>query len=141
MRGEIRNWNPDRNAVAANSLVPNFNTEEPTVPMPRKEKTRKAKDDADDPRTNYKLIKLTSGNRHRLSKNGNGRCVKVYVRLLPQTRLLVTLANEEVEARRKAGHSEAKIWRDCQKAPLTFVKRGFKRLLSNVGLSSGLSKR
>jgi hypothetical protein len=100
------------------------------VPMPRKERNRKAKDDADEPRTNYKLIKMTSGNRYGLSRNGNSRGVKMSVRLLPETRLLVALASEEVEARRKAGQSEAKIWRDCQKAPLTFVKRGFKRLFS-----------
>jgi hypothetical protein len=60
----------------------------------------------------------------------NGREVRVKVRLLPETRLLVALANEEVEARRKAGQSEAKIWKDCQRAPLSFVKRGFKRLLN-----------
>ena len=101
------------------------------MPSRRKEKNRKAKDDAEvDPRINYKLIKMTSVSRDGLSKNGNSRSVKMRVRLLPETRLLVALANEEVEARRKAGQSEAKIWRDCQKAPLTFVKRGFKRLLS-----------
>lgn len=100
------------------------------MPMPRKEKNRKTRDDTDEPRTNYKLIKMTSGNRDGLSKNGSSRSVKMSVRLLPETRLLVALANEEVEARRKAGQSEAQIWRDCQKAPLIFVKRGFKRLLS-----------
>jgi len=105
------------------------------VPRPRKEKTRKAKDDLEtDPKIDFKLIKMTSGsrngNRNGVSPNGNGRGVKVNVQLLPETRLLLALANEEVEARRKAGQSEAKIWRDCQKAPLTFVKAGFKRLLS-----------
>jgi len=101
------------------------------VPRPRKEKNRKAKDDAEvEAKVNYKLIKMTSENRDGLSRNGNGRGVKMKVRLLPETKLLVALASEEVEARRKAGQSEAKIWRDCQKAPLTFVKRGFKRLLS-----------
>ena len=109
------------------------------MPRPRKEKTRKAKDDLEtDPKINFKLIKMTSGsrngnsngNRNGVSPNGNGRGVKVNVQLLPETRLLLALANEEVEARRKAGQSEAKIWRDCQKAPLTFVKAGFKRLLS-----------
>jgi hypothetical protein len=36
------------------------------------------------------------------------------------------------EKNRKAKDDpEAKIWRDCQKAPLTFVKAGFKRLLSS----------
>jgi hypothetical protein len=73
------------------------------VPMPRKEKNRKAKDDAHEPRTNYKLIKMTSGNRDGLSRNGNSRGLKMSVRLLPETRLLVALASEEVEARRKAG--------------------------------------
>jgi hypothetical protein len=97
----------------------------------RKEKNRKAKDDAQvEARINYKLIKMTSRNRDGLSRNGNSRGVKMNVRLLPETRLLVALASEEVAARRKAGQSEAKIWRDCQKAPLTFVKAGFKRLLS-----------
>ena len=105
------------------------------MPSPRKEKDRKATDDPEvDTKINYKLIKMTSakrnGNRNGLNSNGNGRGVKMSVRLLQETRLLVALANEEVEARRKAGQSEAKIWRDCQKAPLTFVKRGFKRLLS-----------
>ncbi len=100
------------------------------MPSRRKEKNRKEKDDADEPRINYKLIKMTSVNRDGLNRNGNSRSVKMSVRLLPETRLLVALANDEVEARRKAGQSEAKIWRDCQKAPLTFVKRGFKRLLS-----------
>jgi hypothetical protein len=105
------------------------------VPSPRKEKNRKAKDDPEaEVKIDYELIKMTSakrnGNRNGLNKNGNGRGVRMSVRLLPETRLLVALANEEVEARRKAGQSEAKIWRDCQKAPLTFVKRGFKRLLS-----------
>jgi hypothetical protein len=106
-----------------------------TVPRPRKEKNREAKDDLEtDPKINFKLIKMTSGsrngNRNGVSPNGNARGVKVNVQLLPETRLLLALANEEVEARRKAGQSEAKIWRDCQKAPLTFVKAGFKRLLS-----------
>jgi hypothetical protein len=103
------------------------------VPSPRKEKTRKAKDDPEgDARINYKLMKMTSGSRkgHGNEQGSSGRGVKMSVRLLPETRLLVALANEEVEARRKAGQSEAKIWRDCQKAPLVFVKRGFKRLLS-----------
>ena len=101
------------------------------MPSRRKEKNRKAKDEAEvEPRVDYKLIKMTSGKRDALSKNGNNRGVKMSVRLLPETRLLVALANEEVEARRKAGQSEAKIWRDCQRAPLTFVKAGFKRLLS-----------
>ena len=101
------------------------------MPSRRKEKSRKAKHDAEvESRVNYKLIKMTSGNRDGLGRNGNSRGVKMNVRLLPETRLLVALASEEVEARRKAGQSEAKIWRDCQKAPLTFVKRGFKRLLS-----------
>ena len=101
------------------------------MPRPRKEKNRKAKDDHEaDPRVDFKLIKMTSGSRNGVSPNGNGRGVKVNVQLLPETRLLLALANEEVEARRKAGQSEAKIWRDCQKAPLTFVKAGFKRLLS-----------
>ena len=101
------------------------------MPSRRKEKNRKAKDDAEvEAKVNYKLIKMTSGNRDGLGRNRNSRGVKMNVRLLPETRLLVALASEEVEARRKAGQSEAKIWRDCQKAPLTFVKRGFKRLLS-----------
>ena len=101
------------------------------MPRPRKDKTRKAKDDLEtDPKINFKLIKMTSGSRNRVSPNGNGRGVRVNVQLLPETRLLLALANEEVEARRKAGQSEAKIWRDCQRAPLTFVKAGFKRLLS-----------
>ena len=101
------------------------------MPSRRKEKNRKAKDDAEvEAKVNYKLIKMTSGNRDGPGRNGNSRGVKMNVRLLPETRLLVALASEEVEARRKAGQSEAKIWRDCQKAPLTFVKRGFKRLLS-----------
>jgi hypothetical protein len=105
------------------------------VPNHRKDKNRRAKDGAGvEARINYKLIKMTSGsrngNRGGLSRNGNSRGVKMNIRLLPETRLLVALASEEVEARRKAGQSEAKIWRDCQKAPLTFVKRGFKRLLS-----------
>ena len=105
------------------------------MPSRRKEKSRKAKDDAEVEATiNYKLIKMTSGNRNGnrdgMSRNANSRGVKMNVRLLPETRLLVALASEEVEARRKAGQSEAKIWRDCEKAPLTFVKRGFKRLLS-----------
>lgn len=101
------------------------------MPSRRKDKSRKAKDDAEvGPRVDYKLIKMTSGTRDRLSNNGNKRGVKMNVRLLPETRLLVALASEEVEARRKAGQSEAKIWRDCQRAPLTFVKAGFKRLLS-----------
>ncbi len=105
------------------------------MPSPRKEKPRKAKN-APEPQSkiDLKLINMTSGSRNGkrngLSSNGNGRGIKMSVRLLPETRLLVALANEEVEARRKAGQSEAKIWRDCQKAPLTFVKRGFKRLLS-----------
>lgn len=105
------------------------------MPSPRKEKSRKAKDAPEtDPRIDFKLIKMASGSQNGHSNgvgnNGNGRGVKVNVQLLPETRLLLALANEEVEARRKAGQSEAKIWRDCQKAPLTFVKRGFKRLLS-----------
>lgn len=101
------------------------------MPSRRKEKNRKAKDDAEvEAKVNYKLIKMTSGNRDGPGRNGNSRGVKMNVRLLPETRLLVALASEEVEARRKAGQSEAKIWRDCKKAPLTFVKRGFKRLLS-----------
>ncbi len=105
------------------------------MPRPRKEKNRKAKDDLEtDPKIDFKLIKTASGsrnvNRNRVSHNGNRRGVKVNVQLLPETRLLLALANEEVEARRKAGQPEAKIWRDCQKAPLTFVKAGFKRLLS-----------
>ena len=105
------------------------------MPTPRKEKNRKAKDDPEaDAGINYKLIKMASGSRNgnynRQGTDGNRRNVTMSVRLLPETRLLVALANEEVEARRKAGQSEAKIWRDCQKAPLTFVKRGFKRLLS-----------
>lgn len=105
------------------------------MPTPRKRKTRNAKEDSEaEPRINYKLIRMTSasrdGNRNGLQGNGDDRRVKMNVQLLPETRLLLALANEEVEARRKAGHSEAQIWRDCQKAPLTFVKRGFKRLLS-----------
>ena len=104
------------------------------MPRPRKEKTRKAKDDLEtDPKIDFKLIKMASGsrngNRNGVSHGTHGG-VKVNVQLLPETRLLLALANEEVEARRKAGQSEAKIWRDCQKAPLTFVKAGFKRLLS-----------
>ena len=104
------------------------------MPKPRKEKNRKPKDNLEaDPKIDFKLIKMTSGsrngNRNGFTPNGN-RGVKVNVQLLPETRLLLALANEEVEARRKAGQSEAKIWRDCQKAPLTFVKAGFKRLLS-----------
>ena len=105
------------------------------MPSPRKGKNRKRKDDLEaDPGIDFKLIKMPSGsrtgNRNGLSPNGNRRGVKVNVQLLPETRLLLALANEEVEARRKAGQSEAKIWRDCQKSPLTFVKAGFKRLLS-----------
>jgi hypothetical protein len=105
------------------------------VPRPRIDKTRKAKDDLEtDPKINFKLVRMASGsrncNRDEVGHNGNRRGVKVNVQLLPETRLLLALANEEVEARRKAGQSEAKIWRDCQKAPLTFVKAGFKRLLS-----------
>jgi hypothetical protein len=64
------------------------------------------------------------------AKDPKRRGVKITIQPLPETRLLLALAKEEIEARRKAGQSEAKIWRDCQKAPLTFVKRGFKRLLS-----------
>lgn len=105
------------------------------MPKSRKEKIRKPKDDLEaDPRIDFKLIKMTSGgrngNRSGVGPHGSRRGVKVNVQLLPETRLLLALANEEVEARRKAGQSEAKIWRDCQKAPLTFVKAGFKRLLS-----------
>jgi len=103
------------------------------VPRSQKEKNRKTKNEpAADPRIDFKLIKMQSGsrngNRSRLA-NAKRRVVTVSVQLLPETRLLLALANEEVEARRKAGQSEAKIWRDCQKAPLAFVKRGFKRLL------------
>ncbi len=105
------------------------------MPSRRKKKTINAKDDPEaDTGINFKLIKMNSGNRigsrNGHGDNGNVRRVKVSVQLMPETRLLLALANEEVEARRKAGQSEAKIWRDCQKAPLTFVKRGFKRLLS-----------
>lgn len=105
------------------------------MPRPRKEKNRNAKDDLETNRQiDFKLLKMTSGNRNGnrngFSPKGNSHSVKVKVQLLPETRLLLALANEEVEARRKAGQSEAKIWRDCQKAPLMFVKAGFKRLLS-----------
>ena len=52
------------------------------------------------------------GSRDGFAANGGRRGVKVTVQLLPETRLLLASANEEVEARRKAGQSEAKIWRD-----------------------------
>jgi hypothetical protein len=103
------------------------------VPSPRKVTPRKSKDVRKaQAKVDCELIRAASRNGHRSgpSKNGTGRDVKVSVRLLPETRLLVALANEEVMARRKAGQTEAKIWKDCQRAPLNFVKRGFKRLLS-----------
>jgi hypothetical protein len=86
------------------------------MPKSRKDKNRKPKDDLKaDHRIDFKLIKMTSGsragNRNGLSPNGNRRGVNIKVQLLPKTRLLLALANEEVEARRKAGQSEAKIWR------------------------------
>jgi hypothetical protein len=116
------------------------------VPRPRKEKNRKTKNKQEaDPRTDFKLIKTQHGSRNgnpnRLA-NAEPRVVTVNVQLLPETRLLLALANEEVEARRKAGQSEARIWKDCQKAPLAFVRRGFKRLLSaQVRLCEGAGRR
>ena len=112
------------------------------MPRHRKEKEKekdwKAKDDLErDPRIAFKLIKMTrnsrKGNRSGVGPNGNGGGVKVKVQLFPETRLLLALANEEVGARRRDGQSEEEIWRDCRKAPRTFVKAGFKRLLSALG--------
>jgi hypothetical protein len=103
------------------------------VPSPRKPRIRTGRDAPQARRkVNGKAGKNTSGDGQRIvtKKGVNGREVKVNVRLLPETRLLVALANEEIEARRKAGQTDKKIWRDCQRAPLVFVKRGFKRLLS-----------
>jgi hypothetical protein len=69
------------------------------MPKPWQEKIRKAKDDLEtDAKIHFKLIKMTSGgrNHHGVSLDGKSRGVKVDVQLLPETRLLLALANEEV---------------------------------------------
>jgi hypothetical protein len=103
------------------------------VPSPRKRAIHKGKDAAQaQSKVNSKPTRAISGIGHRkdVQKGTNSPEVKVNVRLLPETRLLVALANEEIEARRQAGQTDDKIWKDCQRAPLAFVKRGFKRLLN-----------
>jgi hypothetical protein len=76
------------------------------VPGPRKRKTRKPKNGRRvEARINRKFSKMMSANPScdKLRRSDNNHLVKVGVRLLPETRLLLALANEEIEARRRDG--------------------------------------